>query len=191
MAKLEVSSVVVGELIASVAEGDSAALAELYARLRDPLAAYLTLIVRDSSLREEVIQDTFLAVWNGAGRFRGESSIRSWVFGIARRRAIDALRRTKTPLMVDIDERDRVDQAPGPEETVIANYEAAEIRSAIERIAAIHQEVLMLIFTQGLSYAETAAILSVPVGTVKSRLSNARWSLRNELGARAGERHDR
>jgi RNA polymerase sigma-70 factor (ECF subfamily) len=191
MARLEESSVVERELIASIAEGDSAALAELYTRLRDPLAAYLTLIVRDSSLREEVIQDTFLAVWNGAGRFRGESSPRSWVFGIARRRAIDALRRTKTPLLVEIDERARVDRAPGPEQVAIANFEAAEIRSAIERIAAIHREVLMLIFTQGLSYAETAEILAVPIGTVKSRLSNARRTLRNELGERAGERHDR
>jgi RNA polymerase sigma factor (sigma-70 family) len=191
MARLEETSVVERELIVSIAAGDSAALADLYARLRDPLAAYLTLFVRDPSLREEVIQDTFLAVWNGAGRFRGESSARSWVFGIARRRAIDALRREKTPVLLDIDGRDRADRAPGPEQIAIASFEAAEIRSAIERIAAIHQEVLMLIFTQGLSYAETAEVLAVPVGTVKSRLNHARKSLRNELGAQAGERHDR
>ena len=191
MARLEETSVVERELIASIAEGDSTALADLYARLRDPLAAYLSLIVRDSSLREEVIQDTFLAVWNGSGRFRGESSARSWVFGIARRRAIDALRRTKTPVLIDLERRDQVDRAPGPEQVAIASFEAAEIRSAIARIAAIHQEVLMLIFTQGLSYAETAEILAVPIGTVKSRLNHARRSLRNELGATAGDGHDR
>ena len=191
MASLEETSVVERELIASIAAGDSAALAELYARLRAPLAAYLALIVRDPTLREEVIQDSFLAVWNGASRFRGESSARSWVFGIARRRAVDALRRTKAPILLDIDGRDRVDRSPGPEQIAIASFEAAEIRSAIERIAAIHQEVLMLIFTQGLSYAETAEVLAVPVGTVRSRLNHARKSLRNELNADAGERHDR
>jgi len=190
MARLEETSAVERELIASIAAGESAALAELYTLLRDPLAAYLALITRDPFLREEVIQDSFLAVWNGAGRFRGESSARSWVFGIARRRAIDALRRAQTPVLLEIDKSDRVDRAPGPEQVVIASFEAAEIRSAMARIAAIHQEVLMLIFTQGLSYAETAEILDVPVGTVKSRLNHARMSLRNELGANAGERHD-
>jgi RNA polymerase sigma-70 factor (ECF subfamily) len=190
MARLEETSAVERELIASIAAGESAALADLYTLLRDPLAAYLALITRDPFLREEVIQDSFLAVWNGAGRFRGESSARSWVFGIARRRAIDALRRAQTPVLLEIDKSDRVDRAPGPEQVVIASFEAAEIRSAMARIAAIHQEVLMLIFTQGLSYAETAEILDVPVGTVKSRLNHARMSLRNELGANAGERHD-
>src|SRR6478609_275896 len=144
MARLEETSAVERELIASIAAGESAALAELYTLLRDPLAAYLALITRDPFLREEVIQDSFLAVWNGAGRFRGESSARSWVFGIARRRAIDALRRAQTPVLLEIDKSDRVDRAPGPEQVVIASFEAAEIRSAMARIAAIHQEVLML-----------------------------------------------
>ena len=191
LARMEETGVVERELIASIAAGDNAALADLYARLAAPLSAYLALIVRDSHLREEVVQDTFLAVWNGAERFRGDASARSWVFSIARRRAIDALRRRKTPVLLDLTGEDRVDRSPGPEEIVIARFSAAAINGAIARLAPIHQEVLMLIFTHGLSYAETAEVIAVPVGTVKSRLSHARRALRNELNAIGDDRDAR
>ncbi len=118
--------------------------------------------------------------------------IKSSLLGLRhRRRAIDALRRTKTPDLLDIDEKELRDRTPGPDETVIASFEAAELKSAIERVSAIHQEVLILFFTQGLSYDETAEVLAVSIGTVKSRLNHARKSLRYELGAKAEERHDR
>lgn len=181
MVSVEHGAALERELLASIAGGDAGALTVLYERMRAPLLAYLTLLVRDNGVAEEVLQDTILAVWRGAGRFRDESSVRSWVFAIARRRAIDRLRSRHDRLENDEKLASRVDARPGPEELAISRATQAEIETAIRTLPRIHQEVLMLLFAYELSYAELSSVLAVPLGTVKSRVSNARKALRREL----------
>jgi RNA polymerase sigma-70 factor (ECF subfamily) len=182
MASLEESTTVDRELIERIAGGDASALAALYERMRAPLGGYLVLLVRDSGVAEEVLQDTMLAIWRGAPRFRGESSVRSWVFAIARRRAIDRLRRVNDRIDRDADLESRIDHRPGPEAIALTAFAQAELEQAIATLPRHHREVLMLLFQFELSYAELAEVLAVPMGTVKSRISHARRALRARLG---------
>ncbi|HMA37379.1 MAG TPA: RNA polymerase sigma factor [Chloroflexia bacterium] len=172
-----------GELIARIARGDRLAFTELYTRYRLPLFHYLLHFTTDAGLAEELLQDTLVAAWQGAPHFRGQGRPLAWLFGIARRRAGKTLRRRVLP---------RTDAAAlamvpapdlEPEAALLAGAARADLVAAISRLAPIHREVLWLTFVQELAYQETAAILGVPLGTVKSRLSNAKQALRRLLQA--------
>ncbi len=162
-------------LIARITQGDRAALTDLYVRYRLPLFRYVLQFTPDDGLAEEIVQDTLVAVWMSARSFEGRAQVRTWLFGIARRQAHNTLRRRGLPLSA-VTELDRMPaDVPDPQDDVTA---------ALRRLTTIHREVLTLTFVHELSYAESAAILGVPVGTVKSRLSNAKRALRALFDAR-------
>jgi RNA polymerase sigma factor (sigma-70 family) len=168
-------------VIDRIAAGDRQALAELYARYERPLLAYLRMLTSDPSLAEELLQDTLLAAWTGAHGYRGQASVQGWLFGIARRRAHDALRRRSLRL-VEGDELATVASSdPDPEDAALIAAERDELTAAIARLAPIHREVLILTFVHELSYLDLAEALGIPIGTVKSRLSNAKQALRARL----------
>ena len=168
-------------LLGDLASGQDGAVERFYARFGRPLYAYATTLVGDPGEAEEVVQDAFVAAWRGASRFEGRSSVRSWLFGIARRQARDRHRR----LSLDTTEIDAAGEVaapePGPEAAVIAAATGAELRSALARIPDADREVLVLTFAHEMSGPEVAAVLDIPAGTVKSRLFNARRRLRLAL----------
>jgi RNA polymerase sigma factor (sigma-70 family) len=164
-------------LLAGVAGGDGQALTELYERYAGPLFGFLVRLAGDRTVAEEILQDTLLAVWRSAATYRGHSSVRTWLFGVARRQAHNRLR-TWRPPTADLDEAgDPPEPGPGPEEQALAAADAAEVTAALDRLAAHHREVLVLAFVADLPQAEIAAVLGVPVGTVKSRLHHAKAAL--------------
>ena len=171
-------------LIKRIERGDRQALSELYARYQRPLFAYLLQLTPDYGLAEELLQDTLVAVWKSARSFEGRSSVLTWLIGIARRQAHNTLRQRRLPLA----DLSAVESMPAsdlePEEVALAGVARAELTEAFRRLAPIHREVLVLTFVQELSYQETATILDVPLGTVKSRLSNARRALHALLDAK-------
>ncbi len=171
-------------LIKRIGRGDWQALSELYARYQRPLFAYLLQLTPDYGLAEELLQDTLVAVWKSARNFEGRSSVLTWLIGIARRQAHNTLRQRRIPLA----DLSAVESMPAsdlePEEVALAGVARAELTEAFRRLAPVHREVLVLTFVQELSYQETATILDVPLGTVKSRLSNARRALRTLLAAK-------
>jgi RNA polymerase sigma factor (sigma-70 family) len=178
-AMLDVDRALLGRVVA----GDRAALGELYARHQRPLFAYLIGLCRDRGLAEEVLQDTMLAVWTSAGSFGGRSSVRAWLYGVARRQAHNTLRR-RAPAVADGADLELLPSAePEPEDVALAGARREELAGAIERLAPVHREVLLLSFGEGLSYPELTQVLGVPLGTVKSRLSNAKRALRALLEA--------
>src|SRR4051812_38715149 len=79
-------------LLRRIAGGDREALVDLYNRYQRPLFRYLCQMTPDRGLAEEILQDTLVAVWQGAASFEGRSALRTWVFGIARRQAHNTLR---------------------------------------------------------------------------------------------------
>jgi len=164
-------------IVSRIAAGDRDALAELYGRYRRSLYAYLCLATPDRGLAEEILQDTFLAVWNAASGFRGRSSVRGWVYGIARRQAHNTLRRARLPLAgpAALDTL-RCDE-PEPEAIVLARATGEDLRRAIDRLSPPLRETLILIVVHELSYREAAEVLRVPVGTIRSRLNSARQAL--------------
>ena len=165
-------------VLARVAAGERAALEEVYARFGGALFRYLATLTSDRRLAEEILQDTLVAVWRGAGTYRGRASVRTWLFGVARRRAYDTLRRHGPSFAPEEDLRFYPSPELEPEDALIANARSGELLGLIVRLSPLHREVLALFFFHELSYEETAKVLEVPVGTVKSRLSNAKKALR-------------
>ena len=176
------------QLLRRIARGDRQALAELAARHQRSLFGYLLQLTPDYGLAEELLQDTLVAVWQSAGHFKGHSSVLTWLIGIARRQAHNTLRKRKLPQ----DDLSLLEQMPAPdlepEEYMLANVAREELAMAFHQLASIHREVLSLIFVQEFSYQEAATVLEIPVGTVKSRLSNARRALYALLHAREDTR---
>jgi RNA polymerase sigma-70 factor (ECF subfamily) len=146
------------------------------------------LVTAERVLAEEIVQDTMLAVWRGADSFRGESSARSWVIAIARRKTRDRLRGRRLRVVDDTFLADQPASAPGPEAMALDRAELAEVKGAIRGLAPAHREVLGLAFGSGLSLPEVAGVLDIPVGTVKSRLAAARTALNRILTERGQNR---
>jgi len=165
------------ELLRRIGRGDEDAMAAFYREHGRVVLAQVLLVTGERVLAEEILQDTMLAVWRGAGSFRGESSARSWVIAIARRQTRDRLRRRRLRVVDDAFLADQPGSDPGPEVMALDRAELAEVTSAIRELAAPHREVLGLVFGSGLSLPEVAGVLEIPVGTVKSRLTAARAPL--------------
>lgn len=169
------------EIVARLKHGESRALEELYARFGDALFRYLLTLVADRRLAEEVLQDTFVAAWRAAAAYRGDSSVKTWLFGIARRRTRDATRRREPAPVAEEAMAALADPELGPEEASMIAARKDELTACVGRLAPHHQEALALVFFHGLPYEEAAQVLGVPVGTVKSRLHGARKALRKTL----------
>lgn len=175
-------------LLSRIARGDQAAMAEFYQLHGGVVLAQIVLVVRERALAEEILQDTMLAVWRSAASYRGEAGVRSWVIAIARRRARDRMRRHQPRADGDAVLDAHPSPDPGPELVALERAHVAEVATAIRRLRPAHGEVLGLVFAAGLSLPQVAAVLEVPLGTVKSRLSAARAALGRVLDEKGPNR---
>jgi RNA polymerase sigma-70 factor, ECF subfamily len=175
-------------LLGRIGRGDEDAMASFYREHGRVVLAQVLLVTGERVLAEEIVQDTMLAVWRGAGSFRGESSVRSWVIAIARRQTRDRLRGRRLRVVDDAFMADQPGSAPGPEVTALDRAELAEVKGAIRELALPHREVLGLAFGSGLRLPEVADVLEIPVGTVKSRLAAARTALSRILNEKGQDR---
>ena len=171
-----------------IGQGDEDAMAAFYREHGRVVLAQVLLVVGERVLAEEILQDTMLAVWRGAGSFRGQSSVRSWVIAISRRQTRDRLRGRRLRVVGDAFLADQPGPGPGPEVTALDRAELAEVMGAIRELTASHREVLGLAFGSGLSLPEVAGVLQIPVGTVKSRLTAARSALSGILSEKGQNR---
>ena len=183
------------ELIARLAGGDDAALRDLFNRHAPWLAARLRTVLPPSDV-EDVLQETFLAVWKGARNYTPRGAAGGWLWGIARRQAALLLRRRGPGTVALPDEASGLAGIGGmagagddPAEAALAraDLEAAATaalgppRSA-ERPAGPEREVWRLMYVEDRPIAEVAELMGVPEGTVKSRAHRARRLLRAALG---------
>ena len=158
--------------------GDRAAFERLFRRYEHRIYRFLIGLVRDAQLAEELTGDVMLDVWRGAGRFRGNAKVSTWIFGIAHHKAIDALRRRK-PESIELQTLAATgDAAAGPEELAIADDFRRALADAMAELTPEHRAVLELTFVNGCSQAEIAAIVDCPVNTVKTRVFYAKQQLR-------------
>ncbi len=175
-------------LLSRIGRGDEDAMAAFYREHGRVVFAQVLLVVGERVLAEEIVQDTMLAVWRGAGSFRGESSVRSWVIAIARRQTRDRLRGRRLRMADGAFLADQPSSGPGPEVMARDRAELTEVKAAIRDLAPPHREVLGLVFGSGLSLPEVAGVLAIPVGTVKSRLTAARTALSRILNEKGQNR---
>jgi RNA polymerase sigma-70 factor (ECF subfamily) len=163
------------DLISSVAGGDEQAFADLYRLYSTSLYNYLRNLVIDEAAAEDLLQDVFIAVWNGARRFRGESQVKTWIYHIAHNQAVSWFRSNHR--IVRAHDHDQPSGEPDLETRAINHWRNDQIREALNQLSPSHREVVELAFFHDLSYLEIAAVVGCPVGTVKSRMSYARRSL--------------
>ncbi len=163
------------ELIAAIRERRTSALRSLYDRHAPWLAVRLSRRCADPSVVEEVLQDTFLAVWNGAGRYRADGEVAAWIWGIAIRRLIDRLRHRRSPSPLP------VQPEPSAEELVLLGVEHGRLGPALDRLSPELRAVIQATALDGLTTREAGRFLGIPQGTVKSRLVRARQELREAL----------
>ncbi|GAA2389358.1 sigma-70 family RNA polymerase sigma factor [Streptomyces coeruleofuscus] len=170
-------------LVRLVAEGDRAAFEELYRRTSPWLAVRLRRRCADAQIVAEVMQETYLAVWRAAGAFAGASvggSAVGWLWTIAARRLVDAFRRrahhARPPVAVTAEA-----VVPAAEDEVLAATVGGDVGDALSRLAPELRDVLQAMVLDGLSVRETAALLGVPEGTVKTRARRARIAMRKAL----------
>jgi RNA polymerase sigma-70 factor, ECF subfamily len=170
------------ELLAGVAAGDRRALEGLYFGYHRRLARFLSRFTPRYENVEEIINDTFMAVWRSAKDFRNASQVSTWIFGIAYRTALKSLRRQKHhSAAASLDDHPEQSVDPGVEAELQdwvshgLNYLPVEQRLTLE-----------LAYHMGHSMEEIAAITDVPVGTVKARMYQARKKLRERLPTLGG-----
>lgn len=160
-------------LVARVAAGDDTALRELFTRHAPMLAARLRVLLPASDV-EDVLQETFLAAWRGAARYRPTGAYAAWLWGIARRQAALLLRR-RGPAAAQLPELAAADD---PTADALSRI---DLERAIAALAPAEQEVWRLMYLEDLPVAETARLTGVPPGTVKSRAHRVRRLLRAAL----------
>jgi RNA polymerase sigma-70 factor (ECF subfamily) len=165
-------------LLEKVAEGDHAAFRELYESMSRSLYFYLYRMLRDESLAEDVQVEVFTQVWKGAGKFRGQSQVKTWIFGIARNLAMNALRKHRHHANID-DYQDIADVGqPDPEDADRRRF----LQKAMDMISDKHRDVLDYVFYQQMTYQEIAEILDISENTVKTRVFYAKAALRKAIG---------
>jgi len=161
-------------LLSRVALGDQAAFAELYAQTSAHLYGVAVRILRNGAAAEEVLQEAFVNVWHHAGSYQAAKSAPStWLAAIVRNRCLDQLRRREphTVTLTDDDDGPEFDLPSGdptPVEMLLAGAEAQSVRDCVDTLDAGPKQAIALAFYQGLSHAELADHLRLPLGTVKS-----------------------
>ncbi|MBP1705901.1 MAG: rpoE [Chloroflexi bacterium] len=193
-------------LVAAVATGSEAALAELYDRQADAVHAAALRLLGDRQAAEDVVQEVFLTLWNRADRFDpAVGSLAAWLLTIARNRAVDRLRAAgRRPQLVSIlpaggDEQpdaaalERLAAERGvlagagavdldPEAALDLVETRAALREVLTELPEAERTAILLAYREGLSQSEIAARLGWPLGTVKTRTRRALARLREALG---------
>jgi RNA polymerase sigma-70 factor (ECF subfamily) len=158
-------------LLADIAAGVEQAFVELYRRRHNDVYRFAFAMAKSRSFAQDVTQEVFLNVLENASRFdSAKGSVRAWLFGCARYVTLDRLRlerRWTDDMPADVATLDG-------DERLIADQRVERLHAAIARLPVEYREALVLFELQELSYAETAAVLGCPVGTVRSRLHRGR-----------------
>ena len=163
------------ELIAAVAQGDREALAKLYRRHAPWLVLRLSRRCADPGMVEEVVQDTFVAVWRGSSRYRASGEVAAWIWGIGIRRLISRLR--QRPMAT----ASITDSMVSAEDEVLVGVEHGDLGQALGRLSPELRAVMQATALDGLTTREAATLLGIPQGTVKTRAARARRELREAL----------
>jgi len=171
-------------LIGRVARGELPAFETFYRSYHERLHRFIGLMTLHSAVVEEVLNDTMLVVWNRATTFNGMSKVSTWVFSIAYRTALKALRAHDEPVEEPDDDR-RASPGPGPEQHRSAEEARAALARALDSLSHEQRSVLVLTYFHDLPYAEIAVIVGCPVDTVKTRAFHGRRRLRALLSGEA------
>src|SRR5690606_1309877 len=162
------------DLLKAVSEGNVTALRQLHQQHAPWLAARLLSRCSDRAVVDEVVQDTFVAAWRSAGRYRGDGEVGAWLWGIAIRKLVDRLRRKPVP---SVHGSVQVESA---EDTVLLGVGFGDLGEALSSLSPDLMAVVQATILDGLTTREAARLLGIPAGTVKTRLMRAKQILRED-----------
>ncbi len=181
MQEPKTSSLLTSLLVVRAQTGDMQAFSELYKLFADDTLRYLRSIVGDSAAKD-VNQETWLGVYKRVSSIVNPASFRSWLFRMARNKAVDLLRTSKSESRflertTSTAELESVTQAFEYELPTGSSF----IEEHLDALTELHQEVIILKYWEDMSYAEIALITGVPIGTIRSRLFHAKSILKDRL----------
>ena len=174
------------DLMPLVQRKDAAAFELVYDRHGGAAFSLAYRIVGDRTSAEDVTQEAFLSVWRSGARYdRARGSVRTWLLGVVRNRAIDSLRReaTRAPT-VELDLERLPDRGPTAELTdseALRQEAACEVRGALRMLPADQLKVIELAYFGGLSHSEIAEALGMPLGTIKGRMRLGMEKIRSTM----------
>jgi RNA polymerase sigma-70 factor (ECF subfamily) len=175
-----------GGALARVARGDEAAFELVYDRVAAPVFGMVRRVVRDPAMSEEVVQEVLLQVWTNASRYNpGRGSAMAWIMTLAHRRSVDRVRAEHAAS----ERQSRVALAehgsPAHDQVVEAveiSLERTQVRRCLGTLTDLQRESVELAYYGGYTHREVAALVGVPLGTVKTRLRDGLIRLRDCLG---------
>ncbi|MGW1406835.1 sigma-70 family RNA polymerase sigma factor [Streptomyces sp. NPDC002403] len=173
------------ELLGLVARGDQEAFATVYETVSGPVLGLVRSVLRDRAQSEEVAQEVLVEVWRSAARFRASrGSAMNWVLTVAHRRAVDRVRSAEASAAREhraalLDRTPAFDQVT---EEVETRLEREQVRGCVRTLSEVQRQSVTLAYYQGLTQREVSELLSVPLGTVKTRLRDGLIRLRDCLG---------
>lgn len=173
------------DLLQRVATGDREAFAQLYDRTAPRVFGLVKRLLRDHSQSEEVTQEVFLEIWQTATRYdTSKGGAIAWMLTMTHRRAVDRVRASQASRNRDtrIGIRDFPTDFDSVAENVEVRIESERVKEAMMRLTELQRQAVQLAYFGGYSHSEVAAMLSVPIGTVKTRLRDGMIRLRDELG---------
>lgn len=161
--------------------GDKEALDALFKLLQEPLYRYILSLVREPAMAEDILQEVFLRIYRKLRWLREPEAFRSWAYRIATREAFRNLKRERrVPEQVTDDETLKTISATPPREEFAPEL-IASLPQMVEKLSPASRAVIVLYYLHEMSLDETAAVLGIPVGTVKSRLAYGLENLRRQF----------
>jgi RNA polymerase sigma-70 factor (ECF subfamily) len=171
------------KLVERVKNGDRRAFWDLMSIYEEMIFRFCYRILLVKEVAEDIARDTFLKAFDKIRDLKDNNKFKTWLFSIANNKCMDELKRSKK--YKEIPEDDGVDvlqdEKGSPEEISGEEERKGRLIKEINRLDAKHKEVVLLVHYEGLSYEETAEVLNVPVGTVRSRLSRGLFKLQGSL----------
>lgn len=173
------------DLMARIATSDEDAMSQLYLDHESSIYAFAMKKLNDSQAAADIVHDVMMAIWKGAAGFRGKSSLKSWVLGIAHNKIVDHIRRSVRHDADELDESMNQTEddsiSASPFDMVQAAQNSSFLMYCLEKLSDLHRQVVHLAFFEDLPYGEIAEIIGKPEGTVKTRMFHARQSLKRCL----------
>lgn len=194
-AAIEVRPATDDQFLERLRRGESAAYERLVADHSGDVYALLFRLTSDGEEARDLTQETFLRAFQSISRFRGEASLKTWIYRIAINQARNRWRwwrRRKRDVTVSLDATDDQRERPlaatlpneqglNPEQEALAREREAQLRGALLKLRSSYREAVILRDVEGFSYEEIAELLQISIGTVKSRISRGRLELRRQL----------
>lgn len=169
-------------LLNAIASKDESAFTKLYARYQPCLLKFCAAYFNgDVALAADVVDDALFDVWNKASNYKETAKVSTWIFTIARNKAIDFLRKKRELSVAGDDDIHIEDNAASPEKLASQANEQERVQACLGKLTDMHREMILLMYYQGLTIKEIADITDNPPNTVKTRMFHAREKMNTML----------